>query len=245
MTKHPPDKLFYQKLEVHIHPSKTNSSSFVSKLFSKLKRKIFSEPNQNPLQGRIQELHWNSTQIREELEKIKAGVDLDLQPLVFEVIDPMLRSIQQLHHITQNASLPAVHEKTVQRYMKWIEQAKLWVQLYTKAKDKEEVLKAVIDHIVLASNQIIERDLQILNEYKIQAIEFLDGNPEKKEALRKNLYDQMAPFLDNLDQLKRINCPEFQDLKAVSSWKAKIDSLRQENFNNALHAIDTFIEDHR
>ncbi|MBS4168587.1 hypothetical protein [Parachlamydia sp. AcF125] len=245
MANLPPDKFIYQIFEAQRQQS-TKPSSFVSKLFSKLKRKIFSEKNKNPLQGRIQELHWDSEQIREELEKIKAGVDADLQPLVFEVINPMLRSIQHLNHIAQNPpTVGVIQEKTVQRYIKWIDQAKVWVQLYTKAKDKEEVLKAVVDHIVLVSNQTIDRDLQILNEYKIQAIELLEESAEKKEDLRKILYGQITPFLDNLAQLKYAAYPQFQNLKEMSDWKAQIDSLRQENFNHALQVIDTFIERHR
>lgn len=244
MTKIPSDNFFNN----HFHPRpppKTHHKSYVSQLFSKIKQKIFKNPEISPLQGRIHELHLDSVHVREDLEKIKKEVELDLQPLVLEVIDPMLRNIQQLtNHSKSTKDFPDWQEQTVQRYTKWIDQAKIWVRLYANAQDKTEVLTAVIDHIVTAANQIIERDLFILAEYSAQAMSPFEEIPEKQTIFKKELYQAIEPHIQKLKKLQEEPPPTFKNLKEVSRWKMEIDEIRQHHFNAALHEIDFFAEKH-
>jgi len=244
MTKIPSDNFF----NTHFHPPpprKTQNKSFVSQLFSKIKQKIFKSAEVSPLLGRIQELHLDSVDVRQDLEKIKKEAELDLQPLVMEVINPMLRNIQQLtNHSKSTKDLPGLQEQTVQRYTKWIDQAKIWVRLYANAQDKTEVLRAVIDHIVSVSNQVIERDLFILAEYEAQAMSPFENMPEKQAIFKEELHQAIKPHLDNLKKLNAESPPAFKNLKEVSQWKMEIDEVRQHHFNAALHEIDYFAEKH-
>lgn len=248
MDRLPPENSDF-RIQHYVHPQ-VDSGSITSNLFNKIKKNLFSRftnkifpknSDISPLQGRINDLHLNSTEIREQLEKIKREVDLDLEPLVSGVIDPMLRSIQTLHSQFNNNSQE--HEKVLPRYTKWIDQAKVWVSLYVKAKDKDEVLKAVITHIIDLSSQTIDNDLKIIAKYEAQVLNF-PNDAQRKEQLQKDLRDQLAPSVALLTDLKAQNPPEFNEIKEVSVWKAELDEKRQHYFNEALQTIDSFAEKH-
>lgn len=250
MDRLPPENL--ETPFAHKAYPKVDSGSVTSHLFSKITKNLLSKfknrfftgkSDISPLQGRIHELHKVSMEKREQLEQIKREVDLDLQPLVSEVIDPLLRTIYNLH-TQQHNDLQEWQEKALPRYAKWVNKAKLWVDLYTKAQSKEEVLKAIIEHIIDLSSQSIEKDLKILKEYETHALNF-SNDPEKKAGLQKELKERLAPFLTILNDLKVQRPPEFKELKEVSAWKAGLDEKRQHCFNEALQTIDSFAEEHK
>lgn len=151
-------------------------------------------------------LRKDAQQVRSQLENIKAQLldkgDDDLYPMVTEVIDPMLRK-----------------EPNENEYREWIKKAKHWVRLITK--EKEEVIEAIIKHVVQKSLDRIDRDIKFLNEYSKQC--------HKEQEL-------LSPHITKLRALQ--NPPEIQSLKIAEEWRRFLDTSRAKHLNSALKQIE-------
>ena len=119
---------------------------------SKISKKVCCHTeNANKVQHQLK-------QIRDEL---KEEIEDELFPMIAEVINPLLRDVNRIDRMMkrENGELAAIKE-----YQVWTEGAKLWVELYSKNKDKETIKAAIVKHIINKSMDRIERDIRFIED---------------------------------------------------------------------------------
>jgi hypothetical protein len=140
--------------------------------------------------------------------------DDSLYPFVREVVDPLLREIDQILNKLQNN---LTHDD-IDKYSQWTEKARRWVVLCNKVED-HKLAQAVFEHIVLRSFELIDRD-------KILVLQYCSNQNPSADVSR---------FVTALDILKEK--PEVP-LKEISKWKESLDVKRAAIVDAALHSID-------
>ncbi len=197
------------------------------------------------LAGRIHELHTNTLQALQELETIKAElskkINPDLYAYVEAVMDPMLNDLKRIHDSVNNDNHQTAPYNIVQKYTQWIDRARLWVQLYAKAKDSQDIAKAVVKYAINQIISLIERDIKVINEYEEQRLSNLKIVPEGKLVLKQSIENALENTLASLQSLKK--APESLIIEKVDIWKKECDAKRMHYFNEALHAIDQIVDE--
>lgn len=210
--------------------------------FQKFQNKPDSD---HQLHGRIQDLHTKANLVLDHLSTIKAELinelDQDVLVHVEEVLDPIIKEVSRLHQSMEKPGSVIHQAKTYQRYSQWIEKAKLWIQICSKAKDKESIVKAIIRYTVDDFLEVINRDIQVINDYQEHMLEALAIDDEEKIMLAQRLETRLEPYLKGLNDL-RVR-PSDLPLKEIAIWKSQVDKRREKYFDAALHAIDKLIND--
>lgn len=197
------------------------------------------------LTGRIQDLQKTANSVLEQLSTIKdemrKEIDKDVFSHVEDVIDIMIKEVSRLHQSMERPGSVTHHAKTYQRYSQWIEKAKLWVQICSMANDKEAIVKAIIRYTVDDFLQVIDRDIQVINDYQEHMLDALAVEEDEKIALAQRLDLRLDPYLKALSALHVK--PRDLPLQEIALWKAQVDKRREKYFEAALHAIDKIIND--
>ena len=207
-------------------------------------QKFQNKPSQDPqLIGRIQDLQRTAFTVMQELEviknELKKEIDAETFSYVEEVIDPITREVSRLNKSLEQPGTVTYHAKAYQRYSQWIEKAKLWIQICSKSKDREGVLKAIIRYTIDEFLEVIDRDLQVLNDYQEHMLDALAVDEEEKIALAQRLEVRLEPYIKGLNDLHQR--PKDLSLQEIAIWKSQVDKRREKYFDASLHAIDKII----
>lgn len=216
---------------------------FVDRIRSTFQR-FQNKPQQDiQLVGRIRDLQKTANVVLEQLCTIKGDLRKEIDSATFsyveEIIDPIIKEVSRLNKaIDQPGSI--IHQaKTYQRYSQWIEKAKLWVQICSKTNNKEGIIKAIIRYTVEDFLEVIDRDIQVINDYQEHMLEALAVADEEKINLAQYLEVHLKPYLKGLSDLR--TKPRDLPLHEIAVWKAHVDKRREKYFDAALHAIDKAI----
>lgn len=232
----------------HIHKeAEKNKQSILNRFVDRIRstfQKFQNKPTQDfQLTGRIQDLQRTAFTVMQELEvikqELKKEIDADVFFYVEDVIDPITREVSRLNKSLEQPGTVTHQAKAYQRYSQWIEKAKLWIQVCSKAKDREGILKAIIRYTIDDFLEVIDRDLQVLNDYQEHMLDALAIDEEEKIALAQRLELRLEPYIKGLNEL-RVR-PMDLSLQQIAIWKSQVDKRREKYFDASLHAIDKII----
>jgi hypothetical protein len=187
----------------------------------------------NELQNTADDVFNQLFSIREDLEKMQ--FDQRLFNSITSVIDPLIKDMGRLRHAKDSDK----HDtEVVDKYQQWINlKVKPWVKLLAnQAHDRNAVIHAVVRFTIHASNELIDRDLKVINEYLKHKIIDLRLTSEVHQKLQNVLVEP----LHRLAALR--SAPQDLSLEELNAWKIKVDKEREESSNDALDAIDQVIE---
>jgi hypothetical protein len=211
--------------------------------FQKFQGDSEKQEKEKQLHGRIQDLHANADAILSQLQTIKEELKKDSSPEVFshveEVVDPIIREVSRLYNSLEQPNSVTQQAKTFQRYSQWIEKAKLWVQIYSKADNKEAIIKGITHYIVEDFLEVIDRDVQVINDYQEHMLDALALDDDEKVELALHIEARLDPYLRGLNDLR--TKPKDLSLHEIAVWKAQVDKRREKYFDATLHAIDKII----
>jgi len=173
-------------------------------------------------------------QLKNIREELKAEVDAELSPMITEVINPMLRDVKKIHRMMKRENGECA---AIKHYKEWTEDAKLWVELYSKNKDKEAIKAAIVKHIITKSMETIEKDIRFIEKYFRQSLEQAQLDPEELSRIRIDKARALAEHVEKLHSLKVL--PEAMSFDSVSNWRQGLDDQRAKHFDDALHVIDS------
>lgn len=198
------------------------------------------------LLGRIQDLHHTADDVIKQLKTIKSElksqVDNDVFTFVEAVVDPMIQDATSIQKkVNQQSSSVTQQAQAFKRYSEWIEKAKIWVQICSKTSDPQGIAKAVIRLTIEDFLKVIDRDLQVIQDYTEHMIDSLPLDDIEKAALIDKIHTKLDPYIESLKALKA--SPEDLHFQQIQSWKLKVDKRREKYFDGALHAIDKIIEE--
>lgn len=224
--------------------------TMLDRFIERIKESIFYFQNkseqQGKLWGRIYDLQKTASEVLDQLKKIKEElrhqVDKDLFSIVESVVNPMIRDVNRLQKSVENHNGTVSQQATAfKKYSEWIDKAKLWVQVCSKNSDKETITKAIVKLTINEFLEVIDRDLQVIEDYMDHMIDNLELDAQEKLYLIEKLQRKIDPYIKNLKALK-----VFSDdiaLRQISKWKAKVDKHREKYFDGALHTIDKVIHE--
>lgn len=224
--------------------------TFTDRFFKRIKESFEFFQNKNSdsefekkLTGRIYELQKTVNEVIDQLHLIKRELsqelgDQELYELVEAIVDPLIKNVDR---IRSNSFRGENEEVAYKRYTAWIEKAKIWVQIRSKAKEKDLITQAVIKHTVESFHEIVDRDLQVIQDYEDHMIETqLIDHPGAEKAIQQ-IQEKLEPYLESLTMLK--DKPRSLTIQDLPSWKMRMDKLRETYFEAALHVIDKIVQD--
>jgi|GEM_PF-2345335 len=220
--------------------------TFIDEFIIKLKNLFkFNKPKvevkeDGKLAGRIRELNKNAADVLQVLsvvrEDLKNEVDDELYSFVQSVMNPMIRDVKRVQKIVKNDGATYKQLDAFTKYNEWIDKAKLWVQVCSTAKDKEAISKAVVKHTIDDFSALIERDLQLIDDYQEHLLDDVDISNNQKNLLKIEIQKCLVPRIKRLMTLK--NHPKGINLENLSNWKDNADKRRDRYFNAILQLID-------
>lgn len=200
---------------------------------------------ESKLAGRIRELNKNAAEVLKVLntvrEDLKKEVDEELYTFVESVMNPMIRDVERVQKIVKTDG--ALHQKmdAFNKYNKWIDKAKMWVQICSTAKNNNAISQAVINHTISDFVSLIDRDLQLIVDYQEHLLDDMELSEEEKNHLRDEILDGLKPHVKRLMALK-IH-PKGVSLENLNHWKDNVDQRRERYFNAILHLIDVKVNE--
>lgn len=215
-----------KSLRKRLIPQKGLEFDWGENLISRIYRTFISEQANADLDNKVLELHPVAKEIRQDLEKIVSEFqkEEDIYPYVKEVVDPLIREVDQIQSTLNKDKT----ELALVKYTQWTEKASLWVHLCSKAGDKERLTRLITHNILEKCAEIIDRDIQLIEKYLHTAT-----NDELKQ---KQIASELAPIIQSLQTLKRSQLK--LKLSEVSDWKKHFDLERSRLVNSALLIID-------
>ncbi len=218
---------------------------FVDRIRSTFQRFQNKPQHDFQLAGRIHDLQSTADSVLKQLRKIKEDLKNEIEPDIFfyveQVVDPIIKEVSRLHKSIEQPGSVMHQAKTFQRYSQWIEKAKLWVQICSKVNDKDAIVKGIIRYTVDDFLEVIDRDIQVINDYQEHMLDALAVEDEEKIALAQRLELRLDPYLRGLNALRFK--PRDLPLQEIALWKAQVDKRREKYFDAALHAIDKVINE--
>jgi len=198
----------------------------------------------NKLSGRIRELDANAKDVLKVLstvrEDLKKEVDGELYSYVESVMAPMIRDVERVKNIVKNDGAIHTQVGAFNKYNQWIDKAKLFVHVCNTAKNKDEISKVVVQHTIDDFIAIIDRDLQLVEDYQGHLFTELQVTKEERKDLKKELDEDLEYHIESLMELK--NYPKKLDLENLNVWRIGADQARDFHFNTILQIIDLKLE---
>lgn len=192
------------------------------------------------LAGRIRELNKNADDVLKVLsvvrEDLRNEVDDELFSFVESVMNPMIRDVERVQKIVKNDGTAYQQIDAFTKYNEWIDKAKLWVQVCSTAKDKEAISKAVVKHTIDDFVAMIDRDLQLIEDYQEHLLDDVEVSEAEKKRLKVEIQKGLNQSIKRLITLK--NHPKALSLDNLSQWKDNVDRRRDRYFNAILQLID-------
>lgn len=188
---------------------------------------------------KINELRAGSQAVIEHFHAQKPMIleqfDQRLAPVAREVLDSLLHDANQL--------ASKLEDGRDQSYpFDWIDYAKRWAQLYTQWNDGKALAQRILDLIAARTEQLIDKDIQVIRDYQKQSLEHLS---EGSDAF-KNLESRLAMATDKpLQQLKALRNQHEQhaNLAQASEWIANLQEQRERYFDQLLMKIDHVVKE--
>lgn len=220
--------------------SPAEKKTFLHRLLAAFKRK---EKKGDPsLLGRIRELDSYANQFYQQLKNIRdelQGSDQESSTFVEAIIEPLLKELPRITKELHSSQF-AMQAKSFTAYGQWLDRAQGWVQFYRKSQSSQELVDAVVHHLVGETLHLIDRDVQVIQAYESDRLSSLQLSQERLEQLKGKLGDQLAMPVGQLRNLKQR--PAMISLGELSRWKGLIDQQRQLFFEQTLQLIDLFID---
>lgn len=218
---------------------------FILKIKSIFRPSVEIEKKQErKLVGRIRELNKNAGEVLDVLNSVRADlkseVDGELFGFVESVMNPMIRDISRIQKVVLKEGLVHPQVDALNQYNEWIDRAKLWVQVCSSAKNKEAITEAILKHTLEDFNAIINKDLQLIEDYQDHLLDELEMDHADKVILRKEIKNSLGPYLRGLLDLKVT--PEDLNFQNLNEWKLDADKRRDHYYNMILHVIDSKTE---
>lgn len=208
---------------------------------------IEKKTNEAKLVGRVHaELQESAqsilTKLKDLKENIKNELDEGLLNSFEAVINPLIREFTQIEKKIEIQSGDLKQTTSVLKsYADWISKAKAWVSLSSKP-DKRKIIAAVIERSLGISDELIDRDLKMLNDYKLHEVYNLGLDFEEIKAALSRLDIELQPHIDGLLKLKHKK-PMDMELCHLSEWKARLDEDRAHYYHAGLYCIDFIIKE--
>ena len=206
-------------------------------LFKKESRK-----SEKQLRGRINALQSDVEEVVLGLLKFKSILkknnDSEAITLASPFIKALVKEIANLNAMTDQNQNTAFQVKFVHHYVDWLEKAKVWSQLAALPYDPKSVEEAIMTYSNLELNERISRDMHVIKEYLHNALNNIEVADQSEKALKTQLEVELAPYLKQLDTLKKL--PEDLSLKTLITWREIADRSREDCFSTALYLIDNF-----
>lgn len=212
---------------------------------------VEKESREAKLVGRIRnELQKDAWDILTQLKKIKESLRVELfdnsegqlWASIEAVVNPLMREYGQIEkRLMEHSDSIESNTTAIKSYNDWIVKAKLWVALCGRAHDRLGMIQAVVIHTKQVSDDIIDRDLKTLNDYKFYEVQNIGLNFQEIEAASKQIDQAIAPHIAALMDLKN-NSPQDIKLEDLVAWRANVDEARNRHYEDALHCIDSIIQ---
>lgn len=203
-----------------------------------------NKPNSSEMQlaGRIQDLRRTTDSVCAQLKyfqtQLKTHIDEELYSSLESVIEPMLRDIERISKAILQSGTATQQAQAYRRYTQWIDKAKFWIQICSDG-EKEVILKAVCEHTIDQFFELIDRDLQVIEDYLEHMLDAQILYVEEKQSLLSKIEKKLEPYMKGLVALKEK--PTACSLPELAEWKCKVDKRREKYFDGALHSIDKII----
>lgn len=233
------------KAEFSAHyPSVSDETKF-ERFFRKINQFFQKEPEPNSqLKGRIHELQQNADQVLKELIEVKKELKNEIEPSLFAfvetVVDPLFKEVKRIQKEMEKNDSMSQYIQVFKRYTAWIDKAKMWVELCSSRNKKEAISKAVIEYNIQEFNAIVERDLQVINDYFNHTLDRYQMEANHEKSLKQKVENDLLPHIASLQKLQRR--PDALTLFNLSLWRSQFDQQREKHFSTALHIIDTLIQ---
>jgi hypothetical protein len=213
---------------------------------------VQKESREAKLVGRIRiELQKDAWEVLNKLKMLRETLKTELndhsesQQLwtsIEAVVNPLMREYGQIEKkLMERTDSIETNTAAIKNYNDWIVKAKLWVALCSRSNDRNGIIQAVIIHTKQVSDDIIERDLKMLNDYKLHEIQNIGLNFQEIEATSIQIDKAIFSHVEGLRTLKNKN-PTDLKLESLIEWKAEMDEARTKHYEAALHCIDTIIQ---
>lgn len=200
---------------------------------------------QRRLSGRIQDLHVLADQVLGKLEEIrtilKTSHSHDIYTYVHDYIDIITKEVKRNSLAIDLSKSVTSQAKAFKRYNLWLEKAKLWIHICSHMNNQDKMEQEIIHYMVRDFLEVIDRDLQVIDDYQEHMVNDLALNEDEKIDLALMLESKLDPYIKSLYSLRTV--PKQLSLKEVAEWKKQIDAKREKYFDAALHAIDKLIEE--
>lgn len=232
-----------------IEPSFRNRRTMLDRFIERLRDGFqFFQPGPQKeikLFGRIQDLQKTAESVLEQLtktrNKLKNEVDDKLYGFIEAIVNPLIRDYKQIKKSVEQHGSIAQQAQAFKRYSEWIERAKAWAEVCSHSNEQKDIAKAVIQLTVEEFLEVIDRDLQVIQDYTEHMIDNLTIDETEKGELISKLHFKLDPYILSLKSLKKkpIDLP----IEHVQDWKMRVDKRREKYFDAALHSIDKIIEE--
>ena len=217
----------------------------IKNIFKVADPKLEVKKEDSKLAGRIRELNKNASEVLKVLntvrEDLKNEVDNELYTFVESVMNPMIRDVERVQKIVKTEG--ALHHKmdAFNKYNKWIDKAKMWVQICSTAKNKNAISQAVVNHTISDFVALIDRDLQLIEDYQEHLLDDIEVSEDEKNILRDEIIYGLKPHVKRMMALK--NHPKGITLENLNHWKDNADKRRERYFDAILHLIDSKVNE--
>lgn len=173
-------------------------------------------------------------QLKEIRNELKTEVDDELSPMITEVINSMLSNVNRINRMFMRENGKS---EAIKHFQAWTKDAKLWVELCSKNKDKKGIKSAIVKHIISKSMERIERDICYIDAYFRQSIEQLNLDPEETSRISREKANSLSKHVEMLRSLQVL--PVSMPFDCVTRWRQDLDDQRAKHFDTALHVIDS------
>ncbi|MCB1111886.1 MAG: hypothetical protein H7A37_03155 [Chlamydiales bacterium] len=231
------DKAF--DFRAHIFPTSEKKEEPLA-LFRQVARRFYLSIMGKPdpqLSGRIHDLKNRADEVYDKLLLLSSEMQKhpSLTPYAEGIIRPLIKEADRIRGKTME------QVKFFNHYQDWIDRSKVWIERF-KQGTKEELAAALIEHVINETLQQIDRDLQVIRDYKMHYLDHLGISNELRTAIRQELQDEIIHHEAALRALAVP--PDDIQMEHLSLWKRDVDIARQKHFAQALEKIDSAVEKH-
>ena len=172
-------------------------------------------------------------------DHLKSKGDDELSTFVDGALEAMIKNVKRIERLMEVKGSLTKQAEVFKKYNEWMDKAQPWIQLSSQAYDKAELINTIVQHTLNESNDLIDRDLKVVEDYKEHILEHLVIHQDDKTKLSGKMKETLGPYIEGLSLLKKY--PETLEIDEISTWKKVVDLQRQDYFEKALRAIDDVI----
>lgn len=190
-------------------------------------------------QQKTSEVIDNAKIICKHLEEIKERLSLEFGSsagaFISKCIDPMILHANEL--ICALEEPPAGNGDTLQNLL---EQAIESVELYSQFSDESKLKRKIVQVAQSFIKQTIDKDLEVLANYKHHAFEICSFSTEEKQTKEFQLDRHLYPIVSELMGMSESRL-ETDDLHAFLVWKTSVDDRRNSLLELGFLTIDAML----